>query len=404
LNKREIDIELIAKYYNGELDGKAMQRLEEQALDDPFLAEAMEGFSEFAVQKNDVSDLHERLKNRLGNPPEKAARVFGFRGWAIAASIVVLIGFISIYLNIPEDNKVGAVGNPPEIVNIPDQTKDKADTDGARDTLQAKQVVIDESPVIVSLQNPGSMADEVIASSDQIVLQEVPAAAAPAIDSLNGENVIAAYTGKSDDFTDNNMSIASRSAKVMMARSSKNLSGIVKGKVTDAESKTAIPGVSVINIETGITANTDSKGEFILPAESETKLSLMLVGYQKKEVEVVEGDSIQIVLKPINAALSEVVVVGYGSGKVKQSAAPKDGWAAFRKYLNENNELETNETGAVVVEFVINANGTLGDFKILKSLSKLADARAINLIRNYSSWQGSSDGTANKVKVTLRFK
>ena len=405
MNKREIDIELIAKYYNGELDGKAMQRLEEQALDDPFLAEAMEGFSEFAVQKNDVSDLHERLKNRLGNPPEKAARVFGFRSWAIAASIVVLIGFISIYLNIPEDNKVGAVGNSPEIVNIPDQTKDKADTDGARDTLQAKQVMIDESPVIVSLQNPDSMADEVIASSDQIVLQEVPAAAAaPAIDSLNSENVIAAYTGKSDDFTDNNMSIASRSAKVMMARSSKNLSGIVKGKVTDAESKTAIPGVSVINIETGITANTDSKGEFILPAESETKLSLMLVGYQKKEVEVVEGDSIQIVLKPINAALSEVVVVGYGSGKVKQSAAPKDGWAAFRKYLNENNELETNETGAVVVEFVINANGTLGDFKILKSLSKLADARAINLIRNYSSWQGSSDGTANKVKVTLRFK
>jgi len=97
-------------------------------------------------------------------------------------------------------------------------------------------------------------------------------------------------------------------------------------------------------------------------------------------------------------------VVGYGSGNVKQSAAPTDGWAAFRKYLNENNELETNETGAVVVEFVINANGSLSDFKILKSLSKLADARAINLIRNYSSWQGSSDGTANKVKVTLRFK
>lgn len=404
MNKREIDIELIAKYYNGELDGKAMQRLEEQALDDPFLAEAMEGFSEFAVQKNDVSDLHERLNNRLSNPPEKAARVFGFRSWAIAASIVVLIGFISIYLNLPEDNKAGAVRNSPESVSIPDQTKGKTGTDYDKDTPQAKQVMIDESPVIVSLQNPDSMADEAIASSDQIVLQEVPAAAATSIDSLKSENVIAAYTGKPEDFADNNMSIASRSAKVMMDRSSKTLSGSVKGKVTDAESRTAIPGVSVINTETGITANTDSKGEFTLPAESDTKLSLRLVGYQKKEVEVVEGDSIQIALKPISADLSEVVVVGYGSGKVKQSAAPKDGWADFRKYLNENNELETNETGAVVVEFVINANGSLSDFKILKSLSKLADARAINLIRNYSSWQGSSDGIANKVKVTLRFK
>ena len=405
MNKSEIDIELIARYYNGELDGKAMQQLEERALEDPFLAEAMDGFSEFALHKDDLIDLNERLKDRIRSRQEKITRSFGFRNWTIAASIVVLIGFISIYTNLPDENKTTIVDDLPENVNIPGVEKEQAENDLAKDTVLGRQEIIDQSPVIVSLQNQDSEKNEAIASSEQIVLQSIASSSASAMDSVKSENVIAAYGNKSvEDFADNNLNIASRRVQTMLAKSSKGLNNIVKGKVTDAESKAAIPGVSIIDTETGMTAITDINGEFKIPAESETKLALRSLGYQKKEMEVFEGDSVQILLKPDNAALSEVVVVGYGSARIKQSAAPKDGWAAFRKYLNENDELETNETGAVVVEFVINANGLLSDFKILKSLSKLADARAIHLIRNYSSWQGSSDGTANKVKVTLRFK
>lgn len=405
MNKHEIDIELIAKYYNGELDGKAMQQLEERALEDPFLAEAMEGFAEFKVHKNDVIDLNERLKDRIRNGSEKRTKPFGFKNWTIAASIIVLIGFVSIYLNLPDENKTGAIEGVPQNVNVPGLEKERAEDVFNKDTLSGTQEMIDQSPVIVSLPNQDPDVNEVIASSDQIVLQSVAPSSVPAMDSLRSENVIAAYNNKSaESFADNNLAVASRSAQTMLAKSSKGLNNIVKGKITDAESKEAIPGVNIIDAETGTIATTDMNGEFKILAESETKLSLRSLGYQKKEIDVFEGDSVQIALKPDNADLSEVVVVGYGSAKMKQSAAPKDGWAAFRKYLNENNELETNETGTVVVEFVINANGALSDFKILKSLSKLADARAINLIRNYSSWQGSSDGMASKVKVTLRFK
>ncbi len=394
MKKPEIDIELIAKYYNGELDGRAMQQLEERALEDPFLAEAMEGFSELTIKKNDFVDLNERLKDRIRSKSEKGAGYFGFKNWTIAASIVVLIGLVSIYLNLPDKSKNSLVDGLPENAAIPGLKKEQRENDFNEDTVLGKQEVIDQSPVIVSLEKQDTNTNEVIASSDQIVLQSVASSSALAIDSLQNENVIA---------SDNNL-MAARSSQGMLAKSKRSLNNTIKGKVTDAETKTALAGVSVTDIESGITATTDHNGEFKIPAESEAKLSLRLLGFQKKELEVFEGDSLQVSLKPENATLSEVVVVGYGAGKVKQGAGPKDGWAEFRKYLNENNELETNETGAVVVEFVINANGSLSDFKILKSLSKLADARAIYLIRNYSSWQGSSDGTANKVKVTLRFR
>ena len=41
---REKDILQIRKYLNGELDAAAMHELERRALDDPFLADAIEGF------------------------------------------------------------------------------------------------------------------------------------------------------------------------------------------------------------------------------------------------------------------------------------------------------------------------------------------------------------------------
>ena len=44
-NKPEVSQELIRQYLAGELDDKAMHALERQALDDPFLAEALEGYA-----------------------------------------------------------------------------------------------------------------------------------------------------------------------------------------------------------------------------------------------------------------------------------------------------------------------------------------------------------------------
>lgn len=91
----------------------------------------------------------------------------------------------------------------------------------------------------------------------------------------------------------------------------------VKGKVTD-ESGIGLPGVSV-SLPGGKTGTvTDSKGEFSLSVPETTKsLSASFVGYESQTMAIKGGSVGNIVLLPDAKAISEVVVVGYGTQRKK---------------------------------------------------------------------------------------
>ena len=57
----------------------------------------------------------------------------------------------------------------------------------------------------------------------------------------------------------------------------------------------------------------------------------------------------------------------------------------------------------MVFSFIVAADGSLNDFKIIKSLSTAADKKAIELLKNGTGWIGNSDGTPEEVKVTVKF-
>lgn len=57
----------IEKYHKGLLSATEMHAMEKAAMDDPFLADALEGYSSSGVNvKADLNDLNERLSNRVG--------------------------------------------------------------------------------------------------------------------------------------------------------------------------------------------------------------------------------------------------------------------------------------------------------------------------------------------------
>ncbi|RRN76397.1 TonB family protein, partial [Pseudoxanthomonas sp. SGD-10] len=179
----------------------------------------------------------------------------------------------------------------------------------------------------------------------------------------------------------------------------KDTTALTNGKVTDVATGMPLLGVVITDKKNGKSYLSNDKGEFSVP-EQATSLSFYIPGYETKDVEIKNQTDLQnITLKTFTPVKEEVSL---NVPRRKTTAGPKDGWAAFRKYLNINSELESGEIGFVVIEFVIRPNGELSNFKVLKSLSKLADARATDLIKNYQSWVGSPAG-AHKVKVTVRF-
>lgn len=92
----------------------------------------------------------------------------------------------------------------------------------------------------------------------------------------------------------------------------------VRGKVTDGESGEALPGVNVIVKGTTTGTVTDIQGAYTIsvPANAQT-LVFSSVGYTNEEEEIGNRSTIDLVMMPDIQALSEVVVVGYGTQEKK---------------------------------------------------------------------------------------
>jgi TonB-linked SusC/RagA family outer membrane protein len=87
----------------------------------------------------------------------------------------------------------------------------------------------------------------------------------------------------------------------------------VTGKITDEQTGLPVAGATVIvkGEKTGTISQTD--GSFIITAQASSKiLTISVIGYADKEV-LITGNNISIALTPTSNALSEVLVVGYGT-------------------------------------------------------------------------------------------
>jgi TonB-linked SusC/RagA family outer membrane protein len=86
----------------------------------------------------------------------------------------------------------------------------------------------------------------------------------------------------------------------------------LQGKVTD-ESGKPLSSVSVIVKGTSRGTTTDENGNFSLSASSGDVLVISSVGFDNKEIQVGNQSMINVSLTAINAQLSEVIVIGYGT-------------------------------------------------------------------------------------------
>ena len=88
----------------------------------------------------------------------------------------------------------------------------------------------------------------------------------------------------------------------------------VTGVVLDATGEPII-GASVVEKGTTNGGITDINGKFTLSVKQGAVLKISYVGYQTQEVKAVR--TMKIILKEDSEILSEVVVVGYGSQKIR---------------------------------------------------------------------------------------
>ena len=89
----------------------------------------------------------------------------------------------------------------------------------------------------------------------------------------------------------------------------------IKGVVTDAEDGTTLPGVTILEKNSGIGTITDIDGNYSIAVPKDAILVFSYVGYTAQEVTVGTLTTINIQLQKQVEVLDEVIVIGYGVQK-----------------------------------------------------------------------------------------
>lgn len=210
----------------------------------------------------------------------------------------------------------------------------------------------------------------------------------------------------------------------------------LEGVVVD-ENGQPISFASVIIKGTTKGTMANEKGFFSMPVSkinSNDNLMISAVGYEALHITVGSGiaeikkDSSNEAYAILNfkmvtmkgQLLGEVVVVGYGTDKKKnsntaprnsklngavQQATPSVSMDAYNEYLDKNKRVPESLLavhGDVVLSFEINNKGVYKDFVIEKSLQPQLDAEAIRLVKEGPSWKLVA-GRKTRASVIVRF-
>lgn len=389
-----VDPDLIRRYLAGELDNKAMHALERQAMDDPFLAEALEGFENHAPdQRRHLADLENRLALRVKGTVTRKVIALQYR-WAAAAAILIVLGVGGLWIW-KKDAQPGGLAK---------MEKDQSSESVITDTLSyanmtgERPVANSTSPVTVE---KGYRATQM---ADSPVPEAAPPAMAPVMSAPPVPAAPLPVTAAADQAT-----MAMADSTEVAEKPSVN-TRVLQGRVKDL-SNNGLAGASVSVEGSKAGALTDQKGNFAIKVDSAKDVSIVVaaVGYKAKKMAVPSRENnVDIAIKENRSALEEVTVTGRSQKDVYQAPVPGEGYEVYRQYLSKNvkypaSAQATNVKGRVRVSFRVLPDGTLEDFKVTRKLQPDCDAEAIRVVKEGPAWLPASDGKATRVQVDVPF-
>ncbi|SEW12930.1 TonB family C-terminal domain-containing protein [Chitinophaga sp. YR573] len=459
--KHGVDPEQIRRYLAGELDDKAMHILERQALEDPFLAEALDGFTGYAADQTvNLDDLDRRLEKRVAGAKER--KMFVYYRWAAAAVVLIVAGVGVMKLwqapvkqeiadvkvlhdSVPaggiideSGQSLAARADQQHPTAIPDlKLKKERNQSAVPEERRSAPEIVETSPLARGVyKQSDSVTGAMDIAASKAAPAPVPAASIPAPGSVVVAEKAAVVPVSADmasekEVTEDDkkgvasvysppkaLTIRGRGVKVTQNQSNVALfpgkMRMLQGKITDANNDSGLAYASVAVAGTNKGALTDKDGYFTIAVDStaNVQLNVAALGWASKNVLVNNNENnLRIALPENQQSLNEeVVVTAYGTKKAKkavyQAPQPGEGLDRYKEYLAKNVRYPASAGGVkgrVRVAFTVKADGTLEDFKILRKLQPDCDAEAIRVVKEGPAWIPASDGRATRAQVDVPF-
>ena len=413
-------------YIRGLRKGKEAHRLEKESMQDPFLADAMDGYNQ--VEGNHEQRI-EKLRMQVSAHSAKKKNTYAIT-WSIAACLIIGFGISSYFLFlkksmtdevfIAEESVSTKLAEPaaPPTPAIP-ATPTVPATPQKEIALATTKVKTDSTPISEITARQADKKDMIAKIQTTSQPQGAPVAAVPMMEEVSEETAALQEVVATIDTFESESDKKMKLAKVATILPQKNM---IKGRVTDEKGEPLI-GASVTYKGTNIGTITNMNGEFSLVKKDDKKrLTAQFIGYDPVEIRVDTSRTMLIAMNENKQALNEVVVVGYGAKKNKKSTTtgnvvtvkeqakkeitpqPVIGKRSYQKYLKENLVRPTDDNckdikGEVVLSFFVDEEGKPQNITVIHGLCEFADKEAIRLVKEGPKW------TSGKLpaRVTVRF-
>ncbi|TCD11673.1 hypothetical protein EZ449_05295 [Pedobacter frigidisoli] len=424
MNNDWLDIDVLEDYLDGKLDAKGMHFVERQALDDPFVAEALEGLRQSPKRKQTLSILQKQLHDRITEKPLRR-KMWGIttQRLSIAATATVAFIAVSILFFMRETNRknaeIAARKNQGVVVNLDSSSALASVAPKAKDTaVKANEI------------SKSALIDKAIVDAKNSDLAK-NTKTAPVTKSAEAKAYVAPNTQKAETSSTLRQEIEASSVATLAASPTTTSNRIVfSGNVVDQNSGQPIQGAVVKLAGSKSMTATDAKGFFTLPADSNAKdkdLLINAIGFRERPITgITDPNAIRNAMTG-DKSLQEIALITGSNGRKKENiAAPKitlraeqnlDGKSAdeitkpipvstinYKQYLESNNKLY-NPNGPeqfVIVSFKVKKNGRPTNVNVIKSLSKKADAEAKRLIETGPEWVLPKNGN-DLVEMSVKF-
>ena len=342
--------ELIDKYRDGTISDNERYQLEKHALDDPFIFDALEGFSLFA---------HTDEESKTVIPPTK---IFTLSRIAVAASIVFLVA-VMFNLN---SNKSTQPESDNSIAMVMDEEEDNPSM---------------ESP------NENEITNNTTTSNNSVDAETTDTRA----NSIPNSNTKDVEKKKSKVIKEKNnvpTTIESKIEKVEEAVITEN-EDIIKEK--DAEGYTQDKPVS------GAIATQDDVKEVVLDLDNSSSLESDKLN---QESEVVQISTASNALNKAGSKKRKAPSLTY------YEAEPVIGKKIFDDYAKERIDergLRQEKPQKVTIEFTIDKNGNLTNFHHIFTGCPECGPFAISILQNSGEWKTIPPGFSGKARYTFIF-
>ena len=442
----------IDEYLAGRLSPQQMHAIEKAALDDPFLAEAMEGYE--AVKDKEWNNQLVALREEIANKGAVAKIIPLHKSknnwWKAVAAIIIIGSATTLTLILNQDKKAESgkqeiaqtfpvindsitqtsIESPASVTQSlnPSASATKEEKKAIPgsvaqvDKISSRDIILEPGAPVFKPAAP--VTSGAITTDDKVIVTAPPANNIPAgADADVAKDVNAEKTKSADKQTDETEAVLSRqkSQGAVTAKKEAVLNNFFTAQVV-APDNSPLPFTNISIKKENFGTYADSKGMVrLVSTDSVLNIEVKSVGYQPKTFALRNNQSqTKIILQEEAVALKDRKVIGNTARSssqpsrrvrlLKDSAVnvePADGWENYNTYVANNLDipetaLNADRHGEVEISFDVKSNGTISNIRVNKSLGAEYDEAARRLIQEGPQWKVKK-GKKTSASIKVQF-